>query len=96
MILVKRGSEASGDSAVWDMAEFFILRGYRKHGIGTQVAHQVWKQFPGRWEVRVMESNLLAFRFWANAISKFTGEAVRSTRIERGSECWQLFSFESK
>jgi predicted acetyltransferase len=96
LILVKRGSEVSGDATVWDMAEFFILRGYRKRGIGTQVAHRVWKQFPGRWEVRVMESNLLALHFWVNAISKFTGETVRPTRIERGTECWRLFSFESK
>jgi predicted acetyltransferase len=96
LILVKRGSEVSGDATVWDMVEFFILRGYRKRGIGTQAAHQVWKQFPGRWEVRVMESNLLAFRFWVNAISKFTGETAHHTRIQRGTECWRLFSFESK
>jgi predicted acetyltransferase len=96
LILVKRGSEVSGDATVWDMAEFFILRGYRRRGIGTEVAHQVWKQFPGRWEVRVMESNLLALRFWRYAISQFTGETVRSTRVERGTECWRLFSFESK
>jgi predicted acetyltransferase len=96
LILVKRGSEVSGDSTVWDMAEFFVLRGYRKRGIGTQMAHQVWKQFPSRWEIRVMESNLLAFRFWVNAISKFTGETIRPTRREKDTECWRLFSFESK
>jgi predicted acetyltransferase len=96
LILVKRGSEVSGDATVFDMAEFFILRGYRRCGIGTQVAHQVWKQFPGRWEVRVIESNLTALRFWGTAISKFTGETVRPTPIERGTECWRLFLFESK
>jgi len=96
LVLVKRGSEVSGNSAVWDMAEFFVLRGHRRRGIGTQVAHQVWEQFPGRWEVRVMESNLSAFHFWVNAISGFTGEEIRPTRIEKGSECWRLFSFESK
>jgi len=96
LVLVKRGSEVSGDATAWDMAEFFVLRGHRRRGIGTQVAHQVWEQFPGRWEVRVMESNLSAFHFWVNAILGFTGEEIRPTRIERGSECWRLFSFESK
>ena len=96
LVLVKRGSEVSGDATAWDMAEFFVLRGYRRRGIGTLVAHQVWKQFPGRWEVRVMESNLSAFNFWVNAISGFTGEEIGPTRIERGSECLRLFSFESK
>src|SRR5580658_4029516 len=79
MVLVKRGSEASGDATVWDMAEFFVLRGYRRRRIGTQAAYQVWKQFPGRWEVRVMESNLLALSFWGNAISSFTGEVIHPT-----------------
>src|ERR1700722_11317446 len=57
LILVKRGSEISGNTAVWDMAEFFVVRGYRRLGIGTAIAREVWKRFPGRWEVRVMESN---------------------------------------
>jgi predicted acetyltransferase len=96
LVLVRRGSEVSGDATAWDMAEFFVLRGYRRRGIGTQVAHQIWKQFPGRWEVRVMESNLSAFHFWLNAISEFTGEEICATRIERGTECWRLFSFGSK
>ena len=96
LILVKRGSEVSANASVWDMAEFFVLRGYRRRGIGIQAAHRVWKQFPGQWEVRVMESNLLARRFWASAISTFTGEAIRPTRFERGTERWRLFSFESK
>ena len=96
LVLVKKGSEVSADPAVWDMAEFFILRAYRRRGIGTQVAHRIWNQFPGRWEVRVMESNLLALHFWADAISKFTGETVRPSRIEKATDHWQLFSFESR
>jgi predicted acetyltransferase len=96
LVLVKRGSEVSGDATAWDIAEFFVLRRYRRRGIGTQVAHQVWKQFPGRWEVRVMESNSSALPFWVNAISEFTGEEIHPIRIERGTECWRLFSFESK
>src|SRR5271156_4802387 len=39
---------------LWDMAEFFIVRAYRRRGIGTQAAHEVWRRFPGPWRVRVM------------------------------------------
>jgi len=95
LVLVKRGSEISGDVTVWDMAEFFVLRGYRRHGIGTEAAHQVWRQLPGRWEIRVMESNVAALGFWVDAIAKFAGEAIRPTRIARGTECWHVFSFDS-
>lgn len=59
-VLVKRGSEISGNETVWDLAEFFVLRGCRRRGIGTQAAIEVWRRFPGPWEVRVMESNVPA------------------------------------
>ena len=94
--LVKRGSEVSGNEAVWDMAEFFVIRGYRGRGIGTQIAHEVWRRFPGQWEVRVMQSNVSANHFWSRAISRLTGEAIHPVRVEKGGECWKVFSFESK
>ena len=93
---MKKEPGASSDEAVWDMAEFFILRGYRRRGVGTAAAHAVWKHFPGRWQVRVMESNTPAQRFWARAISTFLGEAVNPVRVETGSGFWQVFSFEAK
>ena len=96
LVFVKKGSDVSGNEMVWDMAEFFIVRGYRRHGIGTQAAHEVWRQFPGPWEVRVMEANVAAQHFWAAAISQFAGEAIQPVHIEKGGTCWILFSFESK
>ncbi len=94
--LVKRGSEVSGNEAVWDMAEFFVIRGYRRRGFGIQVTHELWRRFPGQWEIRVMQSNVAAYHFWARAISKFTGEAVHPVPVKKGGENWELFSFESK
>jgi predicted acetyltransferase len=96
LVLVKRGSEVSGNETVWDMAEFFVLRGYRRRGVGTKVAHQVWRRFGGLWEVRVMESNSPACDFWAHAISILTGQAIQPVRVERDGQCWTLFSFESR
>ena len=96
LVLVKKGSEVSGNDAVWDMAEFFVLRGCRRRGIGTQVAHEVWTRFPGVWEVRVMQANVSAQHFWARAISRFTSEVVQPVGVEEAGECWTLFSFESK
>ena len=59
-----------------DMTEFLVLRGYRRRGIGTEVGHEVWRQFPGRWELRVMQSNHAAYLFWERAITGFAGEAT--------------------
>jgi predicted acetyltransferase len=96
LVLLKRGSEVSGNETVWDVTEFFVLRGYRRRGIGTQIVHEVCRRFPGLWEVRVMESNIAARDFWAQAIWILTGEAIQPIRVEKDGKCWALFSFESK
>jgi predicted acetyltransferase len=95
LALVKRGSEFSGNATVWDLAEFFVLRGYRRHGVGTQAAHELWKQFPGSWEVRVMQSNSAARLFWERAISDFTRQPTQSALVQKEVRHWHLFSFES-
>jgi predicted acetyltransferase len=96
LALVKKGPAISGSDAVWDMAEFFVVRGCRGRGVGTLAAHQVWRRFPGQWEVRVMQRNTLARRFWAGAISTFVGEAIQPVRLEKDGEAWDLFSFQSR
>ncbi len=96
LALVKRGSEISGNQEVWDMAEFFVLRGCRRHGIGTRAAQEVWRRFPGLWEVRVMQSNTPAIFFWNRAISDFIGQLIQPVRIEKHGRSWQLYSFESE
>lgn len=93
--LVRRGSELSGDAGVWDVAEFFVVRGFRRLGVGTQAAHEVWRRLPGRWEVRVMGRNEKAEAFWARAIGDYLGEAVEPIPFDKGGEGWHLFSFES-
>jgi len=95
-VLVKKGSEVSGNGSVWDMAEFFVLRAHRRRGIGTQMAHEVWRRFSGTWEVRVMQLNVSAQQFWKRAISEFTGKQVRPVPFEKDGESWTLWSFVSE
>lgn len=77
-----------------DVAEFFVLRGFRRLGVGTRAAHEVWGRFPGRWEVRVMDRNRKARGFWARAIKDFVDEAVESFLFDEGGKGWHVFSFE--
>jgi len=95
-VLVKQGRGVLGGELVWDVAEFFVLRGYRRRGIGMQVAHDVWRRFPGMWEVRVLEANVAAGRFWTRAVERFTGEDAKPVRIAKDRQWWQVFAFESK
>ena len=90
LVLVQRTATA------WDMAEFFVVRSYRRRGIGIEIAREIWRRFPGRWEVRVLEANQPALAFWGRAVQLFTGQNIRSTQTKKGTETWHLFSFESK
>jgi predicted acetyltransferase len=87
-VLVKR----EGDR--WDIAEFFVVRGQRRRGVGMQAAHQLWRKVPGQWQVRVMEGNPAA-EFWTRAIANFTGEEIPYRMVETGSQTWRVFQFES-
>ena len=94
-VLVQQGSQVSGASEIWDVAEFFILRGYRRRGVGLRAAHDVWRMFTGRWEVRVTDSNLAARAFWKYAVSEFTGGRAESALTEAAGKSWHVFSFVS-
>ncbi|MGA2729865.1 MAG: GNAT family N-acetyltransferase [Terracidiphilus sp.] len=94
--LVRKVSSIRRYEAIWDMAEFFVLRGMRRHGIGTDLAQAVWAMFPGAWQVRVMQANQRAEQFWANAIAKHTGAPIQPAPFEKDGEPWNVFSFESQ
>lgn len=55
----------------FNIAEFFILRKYRRKGIGTRVAHHLFDMFPGWWEVRQTTLNVAAQDFWRNVIAAY-------------------------
>jgi predicted acetyltransferase len=70
--IVARGSRLTLDSGVHDLAEFFVVRRYRRHGVGTRAAAQLFKLKPGRWEVRERRDNAAAHEFWLKAIAACT------------------------
>jgi len=96
LAFVRKGSRVSGDRDVWDMTEFFIVRGCRRRGVGTRAAEAIWRRFPGKWEVRVMDRNSKAQGFWPDAVHKFLGMAVQPAILEINGKSWQVYSFESR
>jgi predicted acetyltransferase len=51
-----------------DMAEFFVMRKYRRHGAGAWFARELFARFPGEWTVRELEGNTPAQAFWRRTI----------------------------
>ena len=93
--LITRGSPASEDPRVFDVAEFFVLRRYRRTSVGRRAAVLLWRRLPGTWIVRVSEANRDALEFWAPVIAEFAGgDAVVSSRPGE-SHSWRVYSFDS-
>lgn len=93
--LATRGSPVSEDPDVLDIAEFFVLRGLRRTGVGRSAARLLWQRLPGHWVVRVAEGNVGAVRFWTGIIGEYTaGRVTRSDRA-RTPNAFRVFDFES-
>lgn len=94
-VLVTRGSPATEDPDVFDIAEFFVLRRHRRSGVGRRAACLLWDRLPGRWIVRVSEGNRGAVPFWADVITEYTRGAATESRRSGSPNAWHVFSFDS-
>ena len=93
--LVTRGSPASEDPAALDVAEFFVLRAFRRSGVGQRAAVALWDRLPGSWVVRVSEANRAGLPFWRGVIRDYTaGQLAETTRPGRPAD-WRVFRFAS-
>ncbi len=94
--LVTRGSPVSEDPDVHDIAEFFVMRRHRRSGVGQQAAALLWRQFPGKWTVRVSEGNAAARAFWARAVTEFTQGTATELARPGSPHPWRVFCFDSR
>jgi predicted acetyltransferase len=89
--LVRRGSRVTDAADVMDVAEFFVVRGARRRGIGSEVVRELFRVFPGRWEARVRPGNAQALAFWPRAFAACSRQAPQSAKFEKAGVSWQVF-----
>ena len=92
--LVTRGSPVSDDPDVFDLAEFFVIRRFRREGVGREAARLLWREFRGHWTVRVFEANQGALEFWADVI-RGTFRGMNESILPDDSNVWHVYSFDS-
>jgi predicted acetyltransferase len=91
--LIGRADEWLGDVGAHDVHEFFVIRRYRKNGLGQGMATLLWNERPGAWLVRVLEANAPAVLFWRTVISSYSlGAYTEEGRIV-GGRPWRFFRF---
>ena len=93
--LATRGSPASDDADVFDVAEFFVIRRYRRSGVGRRAAMLLWKRLPGSWIVRASEGVQGAVPFWRTAVAELTSGAAAESKRPGNPHGWRVFSFVS-
>lgn len=84
----------SGAAADRNIAEFFVVRKYRRTGVGRAVAHAMFSRYPGRWEAAVMRANSSARAFWQRTIEAHP-QTTDLEAGERGHFTWDgtIFRF---
>lgn len=55
------------------VAEFFVLRRYRRRGIGRKAAFTLFDRFHSDWEIRQIKTNTTGQLFWRKIIGEYTG-----------------------
>ena len=68
-----------GEPADYDMGEFFIVRKFRRRGVGARVATDLFARFPGTWEVRQMAAHRPAQAFWRQVIAGYTNNQYQES-----------------
>ena len=70
-VLIRDGAHFAGEGTR-EISEFFVLRRFRRRGLGEEVARRVFDMFPGRWEITELASNTEAQQFWRRVIGRYT------------------------
>jgi predicted acetyltransferase len=83
-------SEVVDTDSQWGIGYFFIVRRFRKRGVGRRAAHELFRRFIGRWEVYELVANVNAISFWRAAIAEFSCGAFKELGLViHGEACVQ-------
>ena len=65
------------------MAEFFIVRQFRRSGVGHKASRSIFTANPGRWELAIAAPNAAARAFWPKAVLDTLGVgAFQAVKIQ--------------
>jgi predicted acetyltransferase len=74
----------------WFMAEFFVLKAYRRSGVGQAALTAITANHPGDWHIGVPLDNLPAQAFWSRTLAPYAPE---SRQISFDGSDWRLNAF---
>ena len=94
-VLVKDSSFSyiTDDGNSHKICEFFVMKKYRRTGVGSCAAMAAFDMFRGKWEVTHLPNNIPAKHFWKSVISKYTKNNYQECGTENDE--WMGFTFDN-
>lgn len=82
-----------GGARLHVVSEFFVLRRYRRAGVGRIIANRLFNEVGGTWEISIMRSNTPAQEFWATIISDHIGSGHCDFTVSQDTNDDAVFRF---
>ena len=93
LVLIRSCSEYNDLQYPHNIAEFFIMKKYRKKGVGRIVAKEMFDRFAGGWEISVWANNKVAKKFWERVVHEYTdGKYTLFSSLENEIEGFTLYN----
>lgn len=78
------------------VTEFFVMRKYRRRGVGKQIAHELFDKLPARWEMAVLETNKPAQQFWRRTLGTYRQGIFQETVLNNDEWQGPVFSLDNR
>src|SRR3990172_12228184 len=66
------GVKYDAQQSEYAIQEFFVLRKFRRRGVGKAIAFMLFDRFRGQWKVQQLVVNTPAICFWQATINEYT------------------------
>lgn len=80
----------------YSVAEFFVMRKYRRRGIGSTVAKQTFDSQRGRWEIKHKLAHKTARQFWQATLNGYAASEHTERIIEEETGTVFIRSFDNR
>lgn len=64
------------------LSEFFVMKKYRRKGIGFEAAKIVFEKHPGKWELTMHPKNKPSLQFWKHVVEKHSKSYVYHENVK--------------
>ena len=75
--------------------EFFVLRKFRRQGVGRTLAFAAFDTFAGYWEIGQIEQNRPAQDFWRTIIKEYTNGHFQEEQFDEYGQMVVMQNFDS-